>query len=83
MKCAIPMCILLKTLTVLAGNQSKPNILFMAINYMNDWAGLLGGYPAVKIQNIDRLAEKGLYFCSAQSVTRPGVRLAVTPCLSA
>lgn len=44
---------------------SKPNILFIAIDDMNDWFGCLGGHPQVKTPNIDRLAGRGTVFLNA------------------
>ena len=43
----------------------QPNILFIAIDDMNDWVGYLGGHPAAKTPNMDRLAEKGVNFSNA------------------
>ncbi|MBT6765078.1 MAG: sulfatase-like hydrolase/transferase, partial [Prolixibacteraceae bacterium] len=41
---------------------SKPNILFIAIDDMNDWVGVLGGHPQAKTPNIDKLASEGILF---------------------
>jgi arylsulfatase A-like enzyme len=41
---------------------SKPNVLFIAIDDLNDWVGCLGGHPDVKTPNIDRLAARGVLF---------------------
>lgn len=41
---------------------SKPNVLFIAIDDLNDWVGCLGGHPQVKTPNIDRLAQRGIVF---------------------
>ncbi len=43
----------------------RPNVLFIAIDDMNDWTGFLGGHPQAKTPNMDRLAEKGLNFRNA------------------
>ena len=32
----------------------KPNILFIAIDDLNDWTGFMGGHPQAKTPNIDR-----------------------------
>lgn len=40
----------------------KPNVLFLAIDDLNDWVGCLGGHPQAKTPNIDRLAQKGVLF---------------------
>ncbi|MBL8209129.1 MAG: sulfatase [Bryobacterales bacterium] len=44
---------------------TKPNVLFLAVDDMNDWVGCLGGYPGVKTPNIDRLAQRGVLFRNA------------------
>lgn len=45
--------------------KNKPNVLFMAIDDLNDWIGCLGGHPDVKTPNLDRLAAKGVLFTNA------------------
>lgn len=35
----------------------RPNVLFIAIDDMNDWTGYLGGYPGAQTPNLDRLAK--------------------------
>ncbi len=48
---------------------NRPNVLFIAIDDLNDWIGCLGGHPDTKTPNIDRLASRGVLFtrtyCSA------------------
>lgn len=46
-------------------NGKKPNILFIAVDDLNDWIGCLGGHPNTKTPNIDRLANKGVLFTKA------------------
>ena len=43
----------------------KPNVLFIAIDDLNDWVGPLGGHPQVKTPNLDRLAARGTTFTNA------------------
>jgi len=43
----------------------RPNILFIAIDDLNDWVGCLGGHPDAKTPNLDRLASRGLLFTNA------------------
>jgi choline-sulfatase len=43
----------------------KPNILFIAIDDLNDWVGALKGHPQVRTPNIDRLAKRGTLFANA------------------
>jgi len=45
--------------------QSRPNVLFIAIDDLNDWIGCLGGHPDVKTPNLDRLADHGVLFTNA------------------
>jgi arylsulfatase A-like enzyme len=46
---------------------NPPNILFISIDDLNDWVGVLGGYPGVKTPNIDRLAKRGTLFTNTQT----------------
>jgi len=54
---------------VLAGSfhlQAKPlNVLFIAIDDLNDWIGAYGGHPQAKTPHMDRLAERGTTFLNA------------------
>lgn len=44
----------------------RPNILFLAVDDMNDWASVLEGYDGqVHTPNIDGLAKRGMTFCNA------------------
>jgi arylsulfatase A-like enzyme len=47
----------------------KQNILFIAVDDMNDWAGFLSGHAGMKIHtpNIDRLAASGMVFTNAHT----------------
>ena len=44
----------------------KPNVLFIAVDDLNDWIGVLGGHPQAKTPNIDKLAARGVLFSNAQ-----------------
>ncbi|MGB1781305.1 MAG: sulfatase [Limisphaerales bacterium] len=44
---------------------AKPNILFIAIDDLNDWVGPLRGHPQVQTPHMDRLAERGTVFTNA------------------
>ena len=44
---------------------AKPNVLFIAIDDLNDWIGALGGHPQAKTPNLDRLAEEATLFTRA------------------
>jgi arylsulfatase A-like enzyme len=47
------------------GGDTHPNVLFIAIDDMNDWAGFLNTHPQVRTPNIDALAEEGIFFTNA------------------
>ncbi len=44
---------------------AAPNILFIAIDDLNDWVGPLGGHPQVQTPAMDRLAARGTVFTNA------------------
>lgn len=48
-----------------AAAKPKRNVLFIAIDDLNDWVGCLGGYPGVQTPNLDQLARQGVNFRSA------------------
>ncbi len=59
-------CCFLAPSTIQAESAPRPNVLFIAVDDLNDWVGCLGGYPGkVHTPNIDRLAAKGLLFENA------------------
>ncbi len=41
---------------------TRPNVLFIAVDDLNDWIGCLDGHPQAKTPNIDRLAANGVLF---------------------
>src|SRR5437773_7111143 len=43
----------------------RPNVLFIAIDDLNDWVGFLGGHPQVKTPHMDKLAARGTAFTNA------------------
>lgn len=43
----------------------RPNIVFIAVDDLNDWIGPLKGHPQVKTPNFDRLAAMGVTFTNA------------------
>ena len=47
----------LSTTTLLAQQKEQPNILFIAIDDMNDWTGFLGGHSQTITPNMDKLAK--------------------------
>jgi arylsulfatase A-like enzyme len=44
---------------------ARPNVLFIAIDDLNDWVGCLGGHPQAITPNLDRFAESGVLFNNA------------------
>ena len=50
----------------IAAADTRPNVLFIAVDDMNDWVGCLGGYSGkVHTPNIDRLSKRGMLFENA------------------
>jgi len=43
----------------------KPNILFIAIDDLNDWTGMLKGNPQARTPYMDQLASRGIVFTNA------------------
>jgi len=50
-----------------ASAQAKPNVLFLAVDDMNDWIGSLGATPRAITPNLDRLAARGVNFTNAHT----------------
>ncbi|WDQ17818.1 sulfatase-like hydrolase/transferase [Rhodopirellula sp. P2] len=57
---------------------AKPNVLFIAMDDLNDWIGCLGGHPQTITPNLDRLAASGILFSNAHCPAP-----ACNPCRSA
>lgn len=48
----------------------RPNVLFIAVDDLNDWVGFMGGYPGeVHTPNLDRLAKRGTAFTNAHTAS--------------
>lgn len=45
--------------------KERPNVLFIAVDDLNDWTGHLAGHPQAKTPNIDRLVARGVTFTNA------------------
>ena len=43
----------------------RPNVLFIAVDDLNDWVGVMGGHPDTITPNLDRLARRGVLFANA------------------
>lgn len=50
---------------VAASTESRPNVLFIAIDDLNNSVGFLNNYPGIKTPNLDRLAQEGFVFSNA------------------
>ena len=49
-----------------SGQQDKkPNVLFIAIDDLNDWTGTLNGHPQARTPHLDELASRGMVFTNA------------------
>lgn len=46
-------------------HEQKPNVLFISIDDLNDWIGVMGGNKQVRTPNMDRLFEQGILFTNA------------------
>ena len=43
----------------------RPNVLFIAVDDLNDWLGCMEGHPNAKTPNMDKLASQGVLFTNA------------------
>ncbi len=48
-----------------AAVRNRPNVLFIAVDDLNDWVGCLGGHPQSITPNMDALAASGMLFENA------------------
>ncbi|HEY1067211.1 MAG TPA: sulfatase [Pirellulales bacterium] len=48
-----------------ATKKTRPNVLFIAVDDLNDWVGAFGGNPQTRTPNIDALAARGVAFQKA------------------
>ena len=46
-------------------NKGKLNVLFIAVDDMNDWISPLGGLKGIKTPNLERLAKMSMTFTNA------------------
>ncbi|MDG1896538.1 MAG: sulfatase [Fuerstiella sp.] len=61
------LCVLLVSGLTHAGRAETPNVLFLAVDDMNDWLGCLETTPRAITPNIDRLAARGINFTNAHT----------------
>jgi Sulfatase len=45
--------------------EKRPNVVFIAVDDLNDWVGCLRGHPQARTPNIERLARRGVLFANA------------------
>jgi arylsulfatase A-like enzyme len=57
--------VLLLALAAALPAAERPNVLFLAVDDLNDWVGCMGGHPDARTPNIDRLASRGTLFSNA------------------
>ena len=50
---------------VSAADVSRPNVLLICMDDLNDWIGCMGGHPQTVTPNLDRLAAAGVLFTDA------------------
>tara|TARA_R100001143_G_C3357401_1_gene133310 strand:- start:988 stop:2481 length:1494 start_codon:yes stop_codon:yes gene_type:complete len=50
-----------------AMSQDRPDVLFIAIDDLNDWVGVMGGNEQIRTPNIDELASRGMLFANAHT----------------
>ena len=48
--------------TPVAQADARPNVLFIAVDDLNDWVGYLGGHPQGRTPNLDALAQQAFAF---------------------
>lgn len=70
MLCRVSLCLFSFVAILLAvatspAAEKRPNVLFIAIDDLNDWVGHLGGNEQAKTPHIDRLAARGVTFQQA------------------
>ncbi len=53
------------------GEVERPNVLFIAVDDLNDWIEPLGGHPQARTPNLNLLAEEGVTFTRAYTAS-PG-----------
>ena len=61
------LCITLLPTVIVGADDSKPNVLFLAVDDMNDFVGPLDSTPNAITPNIDRLAKRGVCFTNGHT----------------
>ncbi len=60
-----PLVLLLALSQPAAPPAQHPDVLFLAVDDLNDWVGCLDGHPQARTPHIDRLASRGTLFTNA------------------
>lgn len=58
-------CLTAGAISVTGAEKPKPNVLYIIMDDMNDWAHYMGGNFQAKTPNLDRLAARGVRFTNA------------------
>ncbi len=61
----LQLCLVLLLAGLCSSQAAKPNVLFIAIDDLNDWVGCLKGHPQVQTPHLDALAKRGTLFTNA------------------
>ncbi len=62
---ATPFVSSLKSRSAANATEKKRDVVFIVLDDLNDWVGVLGGHPQCKTPNIDALAARGVLFTNA------------------
>ena len=54
-----------RTVRAASKSECRPNVLFIAIDDLNDYVGCLGGHPQTRTPNLDKLAGESMLFSNA------------------
>lgn len=65
MKICISILATMLASSLVSAAPTRPNVLFIAVDDLNDWIGCLGGHPQTRTPNLDRLAKSGVLFTNA------------------
>ena len=55
----------LSIVEISAKDSNKPDVVFIIVDDLNDWIGVMGGHPQSKTPNLDALAGRGILFTNA------------------
>ena len=55
----------LSIMEISAKDSNKPDVVFIIIDDLNDWIGVMEGHPQSKTPNLDALAKGGVLFTNA------------------